>query len=59
MPAPIVAIADPKDLVIIILLAVIASGLMMLLAYYKGVDDTRKTVNGFVNSKAADFSKYK
>ncbi len=57
--SPIIAISDPKDLIILILLAVIAIKLLMLLAYYKGVDDTRKTVNGFVNSKSAEFAKYK
>lgn len=57
--SPIIAISDPKDLIILILLAVIAIKLLMLLAYYKGVDDTRKTVNGFVNSKSAEFSKFK
>ena len=56
---PIIAITDPKDLVIVILLFVIALKLLMVLAYYKGVSDTRKTINGFTGSGIGEFRKYK
>ena len=56
---PIIAITDPKDLIIVILLFVIALKLLMVLAYYKGVSDTRKTINGFTGSGIGEFRKYK
>lgn len=56
---PIISIHDPKDLAIVILSFIIIMKILLVLAYYKGVEDTRKTINGFLKSDVAEFKKYK
>lgn len=55
---PIIAIHDPKDLAITILSAILIIKILLVLAYYKGVSDTRDTINGFLKSDVAEFKKY-
>lgn len=58
MTTPIIALYDPKDLVITILSLIIIIKILLVLAYYKGVSDTRKTINGFTSSDIADYKKF-
>jgi len=55
---PIIAIYDIKDMIISILSAVIILKLLLIVAYYRWVQDTRNTVNGFVKSDIASFKKF-
>lgn len=52
-----IIIDNYKDLIIIILTLIIISKLLVVFAYYKGVKDTRTTINSALGSDINNYKK--
>ncbi len=52
-----IIIDNYKDLAIIILSLIIVSKLLIVFAYYKGVKDTRETINSALGSDISNYKK--